>query len=77
MNCSKCDKECCRMIPIGISFPELNYLLDIKPNLNYKVFGNKFYLTEPCDFQNNGKCSIYDVRPLFAICPFKRNLIIQ
>lgn len=66
MNCHECDKRCCKNMRIRIFEPERIKLLRIKPNLKMISFGHYHVILSPCPFLIEGKCSIYNQRPLYC-----------
>lgn len=64
MNCEGCQNNCCKDLPVYLRDQELETLLEFKPDLKYKSFGNQHHIPPPCPLLNDeGKCSAYDIRP--------------
>jgi Fe-S-cluster containining protein len=64
--CQACDGECCRSFPtVNITLSEYNRLLTLGANrLYFSLSGrHKLIIENGCEFQTDGRCSIYNDRP--------------
>lgn len=73
MDCSQCKKKCCNR-DLCLTLDEYQYFRQLKPELkdsNFSNYGKVFFLNIEgnrgigiCPFFDEGKCSIYNNRPL-------------
>ncbi|UYP45929.1 hypothetical protein NEF87_002214 [Candidatus Lokiarchaeum ossiferum] len=64
MDCTGCDRRCCKAYYIPLYQEEYEKLLKIKPDLETKKIGYFHYISPPCPFLVHEKCAVYNIRPI-------------
>ncbi|WP_371806609.1 YkgJ family cysteine cluster protein [Candidatus Lokiarchaeum ossiferum] len=64
MDCTGCDRRCCKAYYIPLYPEEYEKLLKIKPDLETTEVGYFQYINPPCPFLVHDKCAVYNIRPI-------------
>ena len=64
MDCTGCDRRCCKAYYIPLYPEEYEKLLKIKPALSTVEIGYFHYIKPPCPFLVHEKCAVYNIRPV-------------